>query len=258
MRQQLGTRSLWVTDYPQRGATRTDWTRRKLTTWIAVHLAERGVSEPHAYRRLRKVVTTREALADPARYLRDGRRHTARTFFDHYTNSTVLRAHAGRVLVEAINETFDDAVNGPTVILPAAEALLNSGATSDSIDLATFTLLESGELETTMAACRDPLTSPHSPKGHPCAVSDAGDCFACPNALILRRHLPAALRLAELTDPARAAKVEVWEERWRPVYDTLTQVILPVFSAADIAAARPDAAGVLLDPTLLNDLGSIE
>ena len=256
-RAEVGTNALWVTRY-RGGVERTHWSRPPLPAWIRRYVPQRQISEPLVYRRFRKTVTTREALTDPVGYLRDGRRHTARTFFDHYTNSTVLRAHAGRVLVDAINETFDDAVNGPTLILPDAEALLVAGATTESIDSQTFDALEAGKLETTVAACRDPLTSPHSPKGHPCAVSGAGDCFACPNALILRRHLPAALRLAELTNPARAAKVEVWEERWRAVYEAVTEVVLPVFSAEDIASARPESAAVLLDPTLLNDLGGVE
>jgi len=256
-RTELDTNALWVTRY-EGGIERTNWSRPPLPTWISRNSADIAISKPHVYRRFRKTVTTREALADPVGYLRDGRRHTARTFFDHYTNSTVLRAQAGRILIDAINETFDDAINGPTVILPEAEVLLAAGATTEALDPETFESLESGKLETTMAACRDPLASPHSPKGHPCAVSGTGDCFACPNALILRRHLPAALRLAELTDPARAAKVEVWEHRWRGVYEALTQVILPVFSAEDLAAARPESPHVLLDPTLLNDLGGGE
>lgn len=251
----LGNSALWVTDYPNRGTSRTIWTMAKLSTWVARYLPTKEISQPVNFRRLRKTLTTREALADPVRYLRDGRRHTARTFFDHYTNSTVLRAHAGRVLMDSINEAFDAAVGGPTVILPEAENLISGGTPVQLLTPEEIEALKRGELETPMAACRDPLDSPHGQEGHPCPVATTGDCFACPNALILRRHLPAALRLAELTHPDRAANIEVWSQRWRMVHETLTQAVLPAFSEDDIADATAHTDEVLLDPTLINDLG---
>ena len=254
VREELQTNALWVVR-TRNGPRRADWRELPLGRWITRHLPDRDISLPHVYRRLRKTVTTREALADPVRYLRDGRRHTARTFFDHYTNSTVLRAHAGRVLMDSINEVFDAAVGGPTVILPEAENLISRGTPVQMLTPEEVEALKRGELETPMAACRDPLDSPHGQEGHLCPVATTGDCFACPNALILRRHLPAALRLAELTHPDRAAKIEVWAQRWRMVHDTLTQAVLPAFSDDDIADATAHTDEVLLDPTLINDLG---
>src|SRR5439155_328983 len=80
--------------------------------------------------------TTAEALADPVGYLRSGRRHSARTFFEHYSNSGVLRAEAGRLLMKAIGERFDTAVAGPTIITPAAQRLLAAGQQTPGLDRA--------------------------------------------------------------------------------------------------------------------------
>ncbi|GAA1621745.1 hypothetical protein GCM10009790_00790 [Georgenia ruanii] len=253
------TGAVWLTSAdpgPPPLAERADWRDLPLEVWIARHVHRRPISLPHVYRRFRKTATTREALAAPTRYLRDGRRHTPGVFFSHYTTSEILRASAGRILVDAINEQFDNAVR-LTVITPEAENLLQHGAHVDQVDDATFADLEQGTLETTVAACRDPLASPHIPHGHACPVSSTGDCFACPNALVLKRHLPAAVRLAELTAPERAANIEVWKARWRAVHESITQVILPAFPPEDVAAARAAAADVVLDPTLHNDLGEV-
>jgi len=162
------------------------------------------------------------------------------------------------VLVETISSQFADAVSGPTIITPEAEQLLHDGAQSEALPSNEFAALEAGRLDTTMASCRDPYDSPFTTEGHLCAVSTTGDCFACPNALILRRHLPAAVRLAQLTDPKRAADMQIWRTRWASIYETITEVVLPSFDASDVAAAAEDSGEVLLDPTLLNDLGGVE
>lgn len=251
--------SLWVC-FRDEEPWLVDWHSplAKLRGWIERTVPEMDVPEPCDWRRFRKNVTAAEALAAPARYLRDGRRHSAATFFDHYTNSPVLRAQAGRILVEAISERFDEAVAGPLVVTPDAEDLLREGADVDALPHEQFEQLDRGELDTPMAGCRDPHQSPFTPEGHFCSVSTTGDCFSCPNAIVMRRHLPAAVRLMELTSPERAADLDVWQVRWRPIYETLTQAILPAFSPEDIEQARSSADDVLLDPTLLNDLGDAE
>lgn len=71
------------------------------------------LSGPNQWARLRKVTTTREVLADPKAYLTSGHRHSAKTFFGHYTNSSVLRAEAGRILIDSVNDMFDSAISGP-------------------------------------------------------------------------------------------------------------------------------------------------
>jgi hypothetical protein len=241
------------------------WTQKRWTlrSWVnRVVLAESGeqarLSEPLKFSRLRKSVTTTEALANPGRYLRGSRRHTAETFFQHYTNSAVLRAEAGRVLMQAVSELFDAAVHGPIIVTPAAEELLAAGHHAPTLDRDTADRLLTGALETGIAACRNPRDSPAVPCGELCPFSTTGDCFTCPNALITQHHLPAVLRLQELTDPNKAANVSFWQERWKPIYDAITKAILPAFPTEAIAAASKRTHTVLLDPGLLNDLGGAD
>jgi hypothetical protein len=254
-RQATGSSRLWLMD---RDGTAVEpcWGRKavSLRTWTARHLPGAGLSEPVVFRRLRKTVTTAEALADPAAYLRSGRRHSAGTFFDHYANSSVLRAEAGCILMQAIGERFDTAVAGPTVVATAAQDLLATGRDAPGLDRATAGRLLAGQLDTGIAACRDPLDSPHTTPGQPCPVATTGDCYTCPNALITRDHLPAVLRLRELTDPGRAGNITAWQQRWRPIHEFITRVVLPAFTADEITAAGAVTGGVLLDVGLVNDL----
>jgi hypothetical protein len=131
-RRATGSSRLWLMDR-YGAAVEPCWGRKtvSLRAWAARNLsgtdAGGGLSEPVVFRRLRKSVTTAEALADPAGYLRSGRRHGARTFFEHYSNSGVLRAQAGRILMQAIGERFDTAVAGPTVVTTAAQEVLAAG-----------------------------------------------------------------------------------------------------------------------------------
>lgn len=107
-------------------------------------IAERNglpLSGPNHWARLRKAATTREVLADPRTYLSTGRRHSAKTFFGHYTNSSVLRAEAGRILIDSVNDMFDSAIDGPTIVTPDAERAIRAGADAPGIDPATTSAL---------------------------------------------------------------------------------------------------------------------
>ncbi|HEY2579462.1 MAG TPA: hypothetical protein VGI74_24395 [Streptosporangiaceae bacterium] len=256
--------SLWLAGTAEH-AGQASWfgPRYSLRTWVQHHVRDEdgnpaGVSEPVVFRRFRKTVTAQEALADPARYLRSRRRHSPRTFFEHYTASPVLRAEAGRILLEAIGEQFDAATSGPLVVTPGAEQLLAAGQPAPGLDPLTGKKLTAGELDTPVAACRDPLDSPHAPNGHPCPVFANGQCYQCPNALITRRHLPAALALAERIHPDHAPDPLLWAQRWQPVYQFLTTVVIPAFGEDDITAARQRAGQALLDGGLRNDIGGTD
>lgn len=242
----------------ERPFTLRAWVKRVGLTDFGEAGDDGGLSEPVKFSRLRKSVTTEEALAHPAHYLRSNRRHTAQTFFQHYTNSGVLRAEAGRVLMQAVSELFDTAVHGPTIVTPAAEELLAAGREAPTVDRDTAERLLSGTLDTGVAACRNPLDSPHVPDGDLCPFSTTGDCYSCSNALITQHHLPAVIRLHDLLDPSRAADIPFWRERWKLVHDFITQAILPAFPPAVVAAARERAPVVLLDAGLLNDLGGAD
>ncbi|MGG5171249.1 hypothetical protein ACQR35_03585 [Pseudarthrobacter sp. J1738] len=216
--------------------------------------ADLTVSEPQVWGRFRKVVLAGEALASPRRYLTSNRRHGAETFFRHYTNSEVLRAEAGRLLLESADAMFNAALAGPTVVTPEAEHLLAQGQDAAGLDAATAAALLHGDLEGPQAACRDPKDSPFEAPGAICTKSMTGTCFGCGNAIITRHHLPAALAIAEVADPARAADPQVWLDHWKPIYEMITQLILPAFSPETVEAARERIASVPLDLGTRNDM----
>lgn len=257
---------LWLTARP--GSSPTDpvqevpWTGEwALRSWVKKHVPggdsnhEPEISEPVTYKRLRKTRVAKEALADPARYLHGGGHHSDETFFNHYSQSPVLRARSGKILIDAITELFDAAV-APTIVAPEAEEVLRSGATSDLFsDIDVIAMLD-GDLDGPLAACRAPLDSPHAPKGSPCPSFANGQCFSCRNAIITQRHLPAIIRLTEILDPSRFGDVVAWREIWEPTYRFLTEFVLEQFDEAKVNAAKKVASRVYLDPGLWQTMGS--
>lgn len=229
-----------------------DWRRSSLSLreWFSSNGLT--VEPPYRWSRLRKTVTTREAIHNPS-YLRDGRRHTADTFFKHYAEDPQLRSHFARRLVSSLEEKFDLAVDGPTVISVADEAEIRRGGCSD-LDDETAESLINGELEGPHTACRDPLASPYEQPGKTCSRALTGLCFACPNALITKDHLPAVLVFAELTDPNRSASPRQWLQHWKPVHEAIVHRILPAFSAELVAAAEKLMESVPLALGTMNDM----
>jgi hypothetical protein len=229
---------------------------KTLTRWYATYVRGEPIAPPHLLARLRKAKLTREMIANPSRYLRDGRQHTARTLFQHYTNSEVLRADAGRVLVEAITDHFAAAV-GPTILPPDAETLLRQGAAVLSLDAATTEALLAGELDGALTACRNPDDSPHAPAGTTCPMALSGLCFTCPNAIITRDHLPALILIDQIADPARGADQGLWQQVWQPIHHA-TRQILRSFPAEAVTAAAEHTDPVLVEPGLRNDLRGVD
>lgn len=228
-------------------------TRMSLGIWYDTHVGGAPIEGPHKFTRLRKVAIARQAADDPIRYLRDGRNHSNRTFFGHYFNSAVLRAEAGKLLVEAIGEKFDLAVAGPTVIPPEAERALEEGALTDQVDPDTFARLRDGQLDGALAACRDPEDSPFAAAGSICPMSRSGRCFTCPNAIVTADHLPELVAYERITDPEYAVNEQVWREVWKPIRDGVL-AILPHFPPEMVEAARTRTSDVLSDLGVGNDL----
>lgn len=216
------------------------------------------ISEPITYARLRKTLIAREAIDNPARYLRTDRRHSAQTFFAHYASSPVLRAHAGKILVDAVEELFHHAVAGPLVVTPDAEQALQDGATAPALEGVSVDHLLTGGLDGPLAACRDPLDSPHATTGSPCPSYANGQCFSCPNAIITSRHLPAVLRIINILRPERFGRIDAWQALWGPTYKFLTEVVLPQFPPEAIDAAQAASAQVYVDAGLLQSLGGFD
>jgi hypothetical protein len=198
-----------------------------LEQWAFVHGVE--VEGPVWWNRFRKGVIGREALRQGGAYLRGQKRHTARTFLSHYAGSGVLRNEAGKVLLETIEQYFDEAAAGPLVVTDEAAALLASGEEAPELTRAEVDDLLQGRLDGPHAACRDPLDSPFADAGDTCQMSATGLCFGCGNALITRVHLPAVLLVREVSDPNRAADTQQWMQHWKHVHDVIEHVILPAF-----------------------------
>ncbi|MGB5111751.1 MAG: hypothetical protein WBO08_09155 [Mycobacterium sp.] len=215
-RSESGHPSLFLMKDARGTVRQPPWQR---ATYRLSEIAERNnlpLSGSNHWARLRKVATTREVLADPKSYLANGRRHSAKTFFGHYTNSTVLRGEAGRILIDSVNDMFDSAISGPTIVTPEAEQALRAGADAPGIDPDTASALVAGQLDGPHAGCRDPLDSPYEKKGTVCTKSITGTCFACPNALVTVHHLPAALAIQDMAHPGRAADPGTWQTHWKP------------------------------------------
>ncbi|WP_460073060.1 hypothetical protein [Streptomyces sp. YKOK-I1] len=102
----------------------------------------------------------------------------------------------------------------------------------------------SGDLDTLACACTD---IEHSPDGGRCQQSFLA-CFGCPNALVLERHLPALLALAEaLHDYLQRRDVAQWTARYGATWQILTRDILPRFNPAQRAAAQETLPHLMLD-----------
>ncbi|SDL11473.1 hypothetical protein SAMN05216282_13019 [Cryobacterium psychrotolerans] len=250
-------RSLWIVAAGS-GVKQLPWNSASgnLGKWYGEHVLGSAVLRPHKYARLRKVVLRREQIANPTRYLRDGRRHTTRTLFDHYTNSAVLRAEAGKLVVEAISDYFNAAV-GPTVITPDAEAMIRAGHPVEILDPGTALSLFGGELDGALAACRNPVDSPYAPPGHTCPSSQSGQCFTCPNAIITQEHLPALILLDEISDPENAADATIWRQVWEPIHRS-TRRILPMFPASAVRDAASRTGAVPVELGIRNDQRGID
>jgi hypothetical protein len=253
LRADSGMNELWLTRNPADDVVQCNWKgRASLRKWCTEYAPGLELSAPVQFRRIRKAVTTAEALENPARYLRTGRRHTPQTFLAHYATSPVLRAEAGRVLVEAITTKFNAAVNGPTVVTRAAEDLIAAGEPAPGLDAELAKKAVAGELDTPTAACKDIKASPFAPAGRVCPFSSDGTCYTCGNALIMRHHLAGVLVTVDRIAPDKAARIEDWNTSWKGLYEYLTEHVLPAFSDADITAAREGVAAVAMSAGFLN------
>jgi hypothetical protein len=255
VRAESGLKTLWLTRNTGGDVIQCNWKGPALLrNWHAEHATEDlELSEPIWFRRIRKTVTTAEALENPGRYFRTGRRHTPQTFLAHYATSPILRAEAGRVLVEAITTKFDAAINGrPTVVTREAEDLIAAGEPAPGLDPELAKKAVAGELDTPTASCKDIKASPFAPAGQLCPFSADGTCYTCGNALIMRHHLPGVLATVDRIAPDKAARIEDWDATWRDLHEYLTVHVLPSFSDGDVAAARALVDDVPLSPGFLN------
>lgn len=251
-----GSDAAWLTLEPGGAVAEVNWADSKygLKKWVAGIGLE--ISAPYRFARFRKTVVGREALRSPGRFLRREHRQSRETFFDHYTNSPELRRRGGGNLLSSVDDLFSKAVDRP-LVLSAQEgsSLLAESGTEAELLLREF---DAGNLDGPMAGCRSPRSSRFAREGQLCPMSATGHCFACSNAIISERHLPAVLLVQRVTDPHRAGTGEAWSRRWRPIYESITRHVLPQFSASQIDEARTRLHTVALDLGVKNDVRGLD
>lgn len=57
-----------------------------------------------------------------------------------------------------------------------------------------------------------------------------------------------------MTHPDRAADPRAWQTHWKPIYDTITEVILPAFTPEQVQRARQQANLTPIGTGVLNDM----
>ncbi len=219
-----------------------------LTAWARHQGIAEEVSKPHTFGRLRKAAVVGAVENDPAGYRRDRRNHSTETLFAHYLTSERTKNRQGAKLAVRVRALFGAAMaggeatkegKGPTVVDEGALRLLRAGLPAPGLAPGTARRLADNELDGPMAACKDPLSSPHVPAGQVCPFSANGSCYRCPNALITKRHVPAILGLVEAIDPARAGDLAVWSRNWEDIYLFLTTAVLPALGVEAVDHAHP-------------------
>lgn len=231
-----------------------------LAAWVRRQGIAEEVSKPHTFGRLRKAAVAAAIDDDPLSYRRDRRNHGTETLFAHYLTSEPTKNRQGAKLALRMKTLFAAAVageeatkegGGPTVIDDGALALLCRGISTPGLAADTAERLVANELDGPMAACRDPLSSPHAPAGQACPFSANGACYRCPNAFITKRHVPAILGLVEAIDPARAGDLSVWSRNWEDIYVFLTTAVLPALGVEAVDHAHRSRT-VPVDPGVRN------
>ncbi|MCX4547190.1 hypothetical protein [Streptomyces sp. NBC_01565] len=165
--------------------------------------------------------------------------NTADTSFAHYLRADpFVTEWAADVLTEAITDAEHH----------ARETVIRlGGANAADVPTQIRSRASDGVLDTLASACVD---IDNGPSGGRCRESFL-TCFTCPNALVLERHLPALLALADtLQADLQHRDAAEWADRHGATWQVLTRDILPRFSPAQratAAAVRPVLPLSLID-----------
>ncbi|GGK31284.1 hypothetical protein GCM10011583_73940 [Streptomyces camponoticapitis] len=192
-----------------------------LGSWAAGHHLVDDEGGPLQMRltRMKKTVEVRTAKQTGGHLPSLRLTKTAQTSFAHYLRGDPFVAEwAAEVLTEAITEAEESARD--IVLWPA-------GAVAP-VDDQVRRRAETGDLVTLASSCLD--IDHHPEHGGRCRESSL-TCLRCPNALVLERHLPMLLALAEALradlDKRDAAQ---WAARHGVIWQIITHGILPRFS----------------------------
>ena len=173
--------------------------------------------------------------------------HSARVEGDHYLSSHTpaqLDAIDG-VIEQAQGELRRKAA--PPVVVTSQDAVEFTAAfprlvQDTGLNAATVMALLSGEQDVFVAACANPLKSPHAPAGTLCPARP-WVCLLCPLAAFTPRHLPNLLRLKEyFSQQATAMSTVQFMRIFGPYAARLDDDVLPRFGPVAIDAAARAAA----------------
>ena len=147
-------------------------------------------------RRIRKTDKARRIVIGGLAAAND---HTVRVLIAHYTNSDLVRVRSA-LLINDIADTLVAFANGPrpatVVASDAAEEALDSRPASAALaDLLGITEPQlhdilRGRHNIGTVACIDPEASPYDEPGRFCRRAGSELCLSCPQAVVLRDHVP--------------------------------------------------------------------
>jgi hypothetical protein len=210
----------------------------KLGQWAERHglVGDDGAPLQMMLTRMKKTAETRTAKQVGGHLPSARLTNTAETSFAHYLRADpFVTEWAADVLTEAINDAERHA---------RAVVVRLGGAHAGAVSKRSLGQAEAGELDTFAASCLD---IERSPVGGRCRQSFLA-CFVCPNALVLERHLPALLALADaLREDLERRDVDQWAARHGATWTVLTRDVLPRFSPAQRAAAARARPALPLD-----------
>lgn len=173
--------------------------------------------------------------------------HSARVEGDHYLSSHTpaqLDAIEG-VIEQAQHDLRRKAV--PPVVVTSEDAAAFTAAFPSlvedaGLDTVAINALLAGEQDVFVAACADPLNSPHAPAGTLCPARP-WVCLLCPLAAFAPRHLPNLLRLKEyFSQQGRRMTAAQFMRIFGPYAARLEEDILPRFGPAAIDVATRQLA----------------
>jgi hypothetical protein len=173
--------------------------------------------------------------------------HSARVEGDHYLSShTPAQADAiDGIIEQAQGELRRKAA--PPVVVTTQDAVAFTAAfprlvQDAGLDAGLVMTLLSGEQDVFVAACANPLNSPHAPAGTLCPARP-WVCLLCPLAAFTPRHLPNLLRLKEyFSQQATAMSTAQFMRLFGPYTARLDDDLLPRFGPVAIDAAARAAA----------------
>ena len=159
--------------------------------------------------------------------------HTAATNTEYALQDPRVRQDAQEAIAAGLEAALDDVQARVTSrdFATAAEAPI-------AANLGVLDALNAGHRDTVAAACQDPTSNPAT--GSPCEASFL-TCFACKNAVILRRHLPRVVALIDHFELLRATTDEhTWSTRYQAHYARIRSLTSPgpYFSPDDLKRAR--------------------